>query len=68
LRGSTGKRQKNLGDKSWKKKRRNLVENYQENLWLNYYMDGGEEDTKGKERRDGTKIGINGKIPRNKKS
>jgi len=68
LRGSTGKRQKNLGDKSWKKKRRNLVENYQENLWLNYYMDGGEEDTKGKERRDGTKIGINGKIPRDKKS
>jgi len=26
-------------------------------------MDGGEEDTKGKERRDGTKIGIDGKIP-----
>jgi len=26
-------------------------------------MDGGEKDMKGKERRDGTKIGINGKIP-----
>jgi len=58
-----GKRQKNLGDRSWKKKRRNLVKNYQENLWLNYYMDGGEEDMKRKERRDGTKIGIDGKIP-----
>ena len=58
-----GKRQKNSGDRSWKKKRRNLVKNYQENLWLNYYMDGGEEDMKRKERRDGTKIGIDGKIP-----
>jgi len=63
LRESIGKRQKNLGDRSWKKKRRNLVENYQENLWLNYYIDGGEKDMKGKERRDGTRIGINGKIP-----
>jgi len=42
---TTGKRQKNLGNRSWKKKRRNLVENYQENLQLNYYMDGREEDT-----------------------
>jgi len=68
LRGSTGKRQKNLGDRSWKKKRRNLVENYQGNLWLNYYMDGEEEDMKGKERRDGTRTGINGKIPRDEES
>ena len=63
MRGSTGKKQKNLGDRSWKKKRRNLVKNYQENLWLNYYMDRGEKDMKGKERRDGTRIGIDGKIP-----
>jgi len=63
-----GKRQKNLGDRSWKKKRRNLVENYQENLWLNYYMDGGEKDMKEKERRDGTRIGIDGKIPWDKES
>ena len=63
-----GKRQKNLGNRSWKKKRRNLVENYQENLWLNYYMDGGEKDMKGKERRDGTRIEIDEKIPRDEES
>jgi len=63
-----GKRQKNLGDRSWKKKRRNSVENYQENLWLNYYIDRGEKDMKRKERRDGTKIGIDGKIPRDEES
>jgi len=63
LRGSTGKRQKNLGDRSWKKKRRNLAGNYQENLWLNYYMGGGEKDIKKKEKRDGMRIGIDGKIP-----
>jgi len=68
LRGSTEKRQKNLGDRSWKKKRRNLVENYQENLRLNYYMDGGGKDMKGKERRDGTKTGIDGKIPQDEES
>jgi len=68
LRGSTGKRQKNLGDRSWKKKRRNLVENYQENLRLNYYMDGGERNMKGKEKRDGMKIGIDGKIPQDEES
>jgi len=68
LRESTGKRQKNLGNRSWKKKRRNLVKNYQGNLWLNYYMNGGEKDMKGKERRDGTRIGIDGKIPRDEES
>jgi len=68
LRGSTGKRQKNLGDRSWKKKRRNLVENYQENLRLNYYMDRGERNMKGKEKRDGMKIGIDGKIPQDEES
>jgi len=68
LRGSTGKRQKNLGNRSWKKKRRNLVENYQGNLRLNYYMDGGEKDMKGKERKDGMRIGIDGKIPRDEES
>jgi len=68
LRGSTEKRQKNLGDRSWKKKRRNLVKNYQGNLRLNYYMDGEEEDMKGKERRDGTRTGTDGKIPRDEES
>jgi len=28
----------------------------------------GKKNTKGRERRDGTKIGINGKIPRDEKS
>jgi len=63
-----GKRQKNLGNRSWKKKRRNLARNYQENLQLNYYTVEGEKDMKGKERRGGTRIGVDGKIPWNKES
>jgi len=31
-------------------------------------MDGGEKDMKRKERGDGTRIGIDGKIPRNEES
>jgi len=31
-------------------------------------MDGRERDMKGKGRRDGTRIGINGKIPRDEES
>jgi len=31
-------------------------------------MVGGEEDTKENRKRDGTKIGIDGKIPRNKET
>ena len=31
-------------------------------------MDGGEKDMKRKERGDGTRIGTDGKIPRDKKS
>ena len=63
-----GKRQKNLGDRSWKKKRKNLARNYQGNLQLNYYTVGGEKDMKGKERRGGTKIGVNGKNPQDEES
>jgi len=63
-----GKRQKNLGDRSCKKKRRNLAGNYQGSSQLNYYTVGGEEDMKGKERRGGTRIGIDGKIPRDEES
>jgi len=63
-----GKRQKNLDNRSWKKKRRNLAGNYQGNLQLNYYMVGGGKDIKKKERRGGMRIGINGKIPWDKKS
>jgi len=68
LRGSTGKRQKNLGDRSWKKKRRNLAGNYQGNLQLNYYMIGEEKDMRKKERRGGMRIRIDGKIPRDEES
>jgi len=68
LRGSTGKRQKNLGDRSWKKKRRNLAGNYQGNLQLNYYMIGEGKDMRKKERRGGTRIRIDGKIPRDEES
>ena len=56
-----GKRQKNLGNRSWKKKKRNFARNYQGNLRPNYYMDGGEKDMKRKERGDGMRIGIDGK-------
>jgi len=31
-------------------------------------MDGGKENTKGRERKDGTKIGFNGKIPQDEES
>jgi len=31
-------------------------------------MDRGEKDMKGKERRDGIRIGIDGKIPRDEES
>jgi len=68
LRESTGKRQKNLGNRSWKKKRRNLARNYQENSWLNYYMGRREKDMKKKEKRDGTRIGIDRKIPQDEES
>jgi len=63
-----GKRQKNLGDRSWKKKRRNLAGNYQGNLQLNYYMVGEGKDMRKKEKRDGMRIEIDGKIPWNKES
>ena len=63
-----GKRQKNLGDRSWKKKKRNLAENYQESVQQNYYTDRGKEDTKERERRDGMKIGVDRKILQNKET
>jgi len=63
-----GKRQKNLDDRSWKKKRRNLARNYQGNLQLNYYTVGGKKDTKEKGRKDGMRTGIDGKIPWDKES
>jgi len=58
-----GKRQKNLDNRSWKKKRRNLAGNYQRNLQLNYYTVREKEDMREKGRKDGTRTGINGKIP-----
>jgi len=58
-----GKRKKNLGNRSWKKKRRNLARNYQGSSQLNYYTVKGKEDMKGKERRGGMRIGVDGKIP-----
>jgi len=57
------KRPKNSGDRSRRKKRRNLAGNYLGSLWQNYYTNGGKKDIKEKERRDRMKIGVNGKIP-----
>ena len=67
MRGSTGKRQKNSGDRSRKKKKKNLVRNYLGNLRQNYYMDREGKGTKGRERRDRTKIGVDRRIPQDEK-
>jgi len=37
-------------------------------LWQNYYTDGERKDTREKERRDGTKTGVDGKIPWDKET
>jgi len=66
LRGSTGKRQKNSGDRSRKKKKKNSVRNYLGNLRQNYYMDKEGKGTKEREKRDRTKIGVDGRIPQDK--
>ena len=68
MRESTGRKQKNSGDKSWKKKRRNLARNYQENSQPNYYMVGEGKGMKGKERKGRTRIGVDGKIPQDEES
>ena len=62
MRGSIGKRPKNSGDKSRRKKRRNLVGNYLGSLQQNYYMDGERKDIREKEKRDRMKIGVDRKI------
>ena len=62
-----GKRQRNSGDRSRKKKKRNLAGNYLGNLWQNYYTDGEGKGTKGRERRDRTKIGVDRRIPQDEK-
>jgi len=54
-----GKRQVS-GDRSRKKKKKNLAGNYLENLWQNYYTNGEGKGMKGRERRDGTKIEVDG--------
>jgi len=36
--------------------------------YINYYMVGREKNMKGKERRGGMRIGINGKIPQDEES
>ena len=56
-----GKRPKNSGNRSRKKKRRNLARNYLESLRQNYYIDGRRRDTKKRERKNGRKIGVNKK-------
>jgi len=63
-----GKRPKNSSDRSRKKKKRSLVGNYLGSSWQNYYMARGRKDTRKKEKGDGTKIGINGKIPWDKET
>ena len=63
-----GKRQKNLGDRSRKKKRRNLAGNYLGNLQQDHYTDREEKGTKERGKKDGMKTKVDGKIPWNKKT
>ena len=62
------KRPKKLGNRNWKKKRRNSVENYQGSLQPNQYMDGEKKGMRRKGKRDEKKIGTDGKVPQDKKS
>ena len=62
------KRPKKLDNRNWKKKRRNSVKNYQESLQPNQYMNREEKGMRRRGRRDRKKIGIDRKIPWNKKS
>ena len=63
MRESTGKRQKNSGNRSRKKKKKNLARNYLGNLQQNYYTNRKEKGIKERERRDGTKIEVDERIP-----
>ena len=63
-----GKRLKNSGNRSRKKKRRNLVENYQGSLWQNYYTVRRKGNMREKGKRGGTRIGVDRKIPQNKET
>ena len=42
--------------------------NYLGSLWQNYYMNRKEKDMKRREKKDGIKIRVDGKIPWNKKT
>ena len=63
LKGSMEKRPKKLDNRNWKKKRRNSVKNYQGSLQPNQYIDGEEKGIRKRGRRDGKKIGTDGKVP-----
>jgi len=54
---------KELRRQEQEEEERSSVRNYLGNSQQNYYMVGKEEDTKEREKRDGMKIGIDGKIP-----
>ena len=63
-----GKKTKKLGDRSEMKKKKNLIEGYQGNTWRNSSTDGETGNMRGRGRRDGTKIGPDGNIPRDEES
>jgi len=63
-----GKRLKNSGNRNRKKKRRNLARKYLGNLQPNYFMDGDKKGMRRKGKKNRRKIGVNRKIPWNKKS
>ena len=58
-----GKKLKNSGNRSRKKKKRNLVGNYLGNSQPNYFIDGDRKGIRKKKRRGRMKTRVNGKIP-----
>ena len=63
-----GEEVEELRNRSWKKKRRNLVGNYLGSSWQNCYIVGKKGGTKEKGKRDGMRTGVNRKIPRDEET
>jgi len=59
---------KELRRQEQEEEERSSVRNYLGNSQQNYYMVGKEEDMKERGKRDGMKIGIDGKIPWDKET
>jgi len=63
-----GKRLKNSDDRKKKRMKKFLRESYQGSLLQKCYMDGRIGSMRGRERKDGRKIGDDGKIPQDEET